>query len=213
MRVRNWLLSIINAIRIRLGRRQQRWFKNQMATRNQPIRRMVATAVLTPMLVAGSYGDQPLFPGQEYQVGDFPRSFTTGDFNGDGVTDLATANNNSDNVSVLLGEGEGAFAIQTSYAASNGAFSVTTGDFNGDGLSDLAIADLTSDNVSVLLNQSSSDVSIGDVNKDGVTYLLDVEPFIAAIVSGEFQAEADINGDGEVHRLDVAPFVDLLSGG
>ena len=44
-----------------------------------------------------------------------PRSVTTGDFNGDGLTDLATANYDySDDVSVLLGVGDGTFADEQS---------------------------------------------------------------------------------------------------
>ena len=52
---------------------------------------------------------------------------------------------------------------------------------------------------------------LGDVNGDGLVNLLDVSPFVAAIVNGSFIAEADINGDGVVNLLDVAPFVDLLT--
>ena len=53
---------------------------------------------------------------------------------------------------------------------------------------------------------------LGDVNLDGVVNLLDVQPFVDLLVSGDFQAEADINQDGVVDLLDVQPFVDLLSG-
>ncbi len=67
-------------------------------------------------------------------------SVTTGDFNGDGLTDLATANDDSDDVSVLLGNGDGTFAAQQTFAAGDRPVSVTTGDFNGDGLTDLATA-------------------------------------------------------------------------
>ena len=54
---------------------------------------------------------------------------------------------------------------------------------------------------------------LGDINGDGSVNLLDVQPFIDLILSGEFQVEADINQDGDVNLLDVGPFVDLLSGG
>lgn len=53
---------------------------------------------------------------------------------------------------------------------------------------------------------------IGDVNGDGQVNLLDVSPFVDAIVAGEFLPAADINGDGVVNLLDVGPFVSLLSG-
>ena len=55
-------------------------------------------------------------------------------------------------------------------------------------------------------------VLLGDVNCDFVVDLLDVEPFVDALTSGEFNDKADINSDGSVNLLDVPAFIDLLSG-
>ena len=64
-----------------------------------------------------------------------------GDFNGDGKADLAVANLGSNNVAVLLGNGNGTFATAVTYASGGTApFSVAVGDFNGDGKLDLAVA-------------------------------------------------------------------------
>ena len=46
-----------------------------------------------------------------------PYSVVVGDFNGDGKPDLAVANNFSNNVSVLLGNGDGTFQAAVNYAA------------------------------------------------------------------------------------------------
>lgn len=54
---------------------------------------------------------------------------------------------------------------------------------------------------------------VGDINGDGSIDLLDVDPFVALIIAGIFEACADINGDGEVNLLDVDPFVALLTSG
>ncbi|WP_375443160.1 DUF4114 domain-containing protein, partial [uncultured Nostoc sp.] len=81
---------------------------------------------------------------------------TVGDFNGDGKLDLAAANLNSNNVSVLLGNGTGGFGTATNFSVGTAPRSVTVGDFNGDGKLDLAAANLTSNNVSVLLNANPS---------------------------------------------------------
>ena len=67
---------------------------------------------------------------------------TTGDFNADGKLDLATANQNSDNVSVLLGDGMGGFTAPVNFGAGDGAVRITTGDFNADGQLDLAAANV-----------------------------------------------------------------------
>ena len=56
-------------------------------------------------------------------------------------------------------------------------------------------------------------VLLGDVNLDGLVNLLDVDPFIDRLASGDFQAEADCNEDKVVNLLDVDPFIVLLSGG
>ena len=58
-----------------------------------------------------------------------------------------------------------------------------------------------------------SGVLKGDVNMDGAINLLDVEPFVDALASGVFLAEADANCDGVVNLLDVEPFILLLTGG
>lgn len=65
----------------------------------------------------------------------------------------------------------------------------------------------------LVIDFTTGSVLLGDVNLDGFVNLLDVQPFIALIGSGGFQAEADINEDGTVNLLDVQPFVDLLAGG
>lgn len=51
----------------------------------------------------------------------------------------------------------------------------------------------------------------GDVNEDGETNLLDVDPFVSCLSNGDFHAAADINGDNVVNLLDVGQFVTLLS--
>ena len=87
-----------------------------------------------------------------YDVGG-ARSVTAGDWNGDGKLDLAVANFESANVSILLGNGNGTFQAKVDYATGQYPTSVTAGDWNGDGKLDLAVANGDS-NVSILLNTS-----------------------------------------------------------
>ena len=117
-----------------------------------------------------------------FGAGSFPRSVAVGDFNLDGKPDLAVANSDSDNVSVLLGNGLGGFAAATNFGVGSQPFSVAVGDFNLDGKPDLAVANLDSNNVSVLLGNGLGgfaaatnfgaggapySVAVGDFNLDG----------------------------------------------
>ena len=68
------------------------------------------------------------------------------------------------------------------------------------------------DHIRVLTVPGKAPILLGDVNHDCVVNLLDVEPFVDLLSTGQFQVEADLNQDGSVNLLDVQPFVDVLSG-
>ena len=51
------------------------------------------------------------------------------------------------------------------------------------------------------------------MNFDGDVNGLDVDPFVAAVLGGSYDAPADMNGDGAVDGLDVDPFVAAVVGG
>ena len=91
---------------------------------------------------------------RDFAAGFAPLSVAVGDFNGDGVEDLAVANHSSNNVSVLLGNGDGSFQAALDFGAGSSPRSVAVGDFNGDGRPDLAVANENSNNVSVLINNT-----------------------------------------------------------
>ena len=52
---------------------------------------------------------------------------------------------------------------------------------------------------------------LGDVNQDGNINLLDVDPFIEVLGSGDYQGEADTNEDGAVNLLDIDSFIEILN--
>jgi hypothetical protein len=138
---------------------------------------------------SGVLGFAPQVP---FATSTGPRFVSIGDFNGDGLPDLAVSNDGSNTVSILLnttatGATTPTFATQVTFATGNGPVSVSTGDFNGDGKPDLAVANRDSNTVSILLNTTTAgattptfapqatfptgaapwSVSIGDFNGDG----------------------------------------------
>ena len=110
-------------------------------------------------------GDGSFQPPRSYVSGRRPNSLATSDFDGDGRTDLVTANGGDSqqgvppSVTVCLGRGDGTFAGPLSFAPHASATpwaaqAVTVGDFNLDGRSDVAVASYAS-NLRVLLNDGN----------------------------------------------------------
>jgi hypothetical protein len=117
-------------------------------------------------------------------TGQFPISIAVGDFNKDGKLDMAVANYNSNDVTILLGNGNGKFQPGVNYSVDSNPYSVAVGDVNGDGNLDLAVANSGSNNVSVLLGKGDGSfeaalnygtgsgstplsAAFGDFNRDG----------------------------------------------
>ena len=66
-------------------------------------------------------------------------AITTGDFNGDGKTDLVVANAGDATLSILPGNGDGTFRAAVNYTTGTMPCSIASVDFNGDGVIDLAL--------------------------------------------------------------------------
>jgi hypothetical protein len=144
---------------------------------------------------------------RDFDTGIAPQSVAVGDFNGDGVQDLAVANAGYDecveydpkygycirwerrgsSTSVLLGQRDGTFG---SAVTVNGGISpafIVTADFNGDGVLDLAVADGRLNRVSVLLGNGNGSF------QEARNFAVGNTP--VSVATGDF------NGDG---KLDLA---------
>src|SRR5262249_54297640 len=100
----------------------------------------------------------------------------TGDFNGDGRTDVATANFESSNVSVLLGPAAGKLKSQVTLTTADAPHVLAAADFNGDGRTDLVAAGVAQ--VAVFLGLGDGNFSA--LNKD-VAGLFRSSPLVARI--------------------------------
>jgi uncharacterized protein (TIGR03437 family) len=117
-----------------------------------------------------------------------PTNVAIADVNGDGKPDLVTANASGKSLSVLLGQGGGAFQAPKSIAlGTTKPNSLVAGDFNGDGKPDLVFTDGVA-NVGILLN-----------NGDGTFPAPVMLPVNGT--TPKFVVAGDFNGDG---KLDLA---------
>src|SRR5262249_23686362 len=91
-------------------------------------------------------------PFEPLLVGYRPEQFATADFNGDGYRDIATRNRQSDDVSILLGLGDGTFRPATFIPVGHNPTGIAARDFNNDGHSDLGIG-YSSGRLSILLGR------------------------------------------------------------
>ena len=106
----------------------------------------------------------------------------SGDFNGDGKTDIAVSEPNSNAITVLLGRGDGTFQPGAAYSVGNGPVSIMAADFKGSGVASL-----------ITINKAANTVSILQGNGDGtfqpaIEYVPGNSP-VAAVA-------ADFSGDG-----------------
>lgn len=125
--------------------------------------------------------------------GQYPSAIAIGDFNLDGMPDLAVANEYSDALTILLGNGDGTFT-PTAISPATGITpaSIAVADFNGDGILDLAVVNFSSNTVTILLG-----------NGDGTFTPTAVSP-----ATGDLPiaiTAADFNGDG-ISDLAVANY-------
>ncbi|MGH9813006.1 MAG: FG-GAP repeat domain-containing protein [Candidatus Acidiferrales bacterium] len=146
---------------------------------------------LTVLLGNGKGEFQPA-PASPFPCGIAPFFVGVGDLNGDAKPDLAVVNapsisvgasSGSDGMTVLIGDGQGAFTISpgSPFPTGSGPTRLALGDLNGDGFADVAVTNLNSDNVSLFflgpagrllytatvpVGKQPKGIAIADLNRD-----------------------------------------------
>ena len=124
-----------------------------------------------------------------------PIAMTSADFNSDGNLDLAIVNRTTNNVVVLLGNGNATFSLANGspFAVGNMPVAIATGDLNSDSHPDLVVVNQSDNTISVLLGngdgtfvaatnsplatgQAPTAVTVTDFNGDGIPDIAVTDP-------------------------------------
>jgi hypothetical protein len=142
-------------------------------------------------------------------VGKVPAGVAIGDINGDGKPDLAVANDLSNTVSILLGNGDGSYQPAKTISVGNNPQHPVLADVNNDGKADLIVGNLGDQTIEVLIGNGDGTfqrptvyplgglpnaIVIGDFTGDGIPDLV-----VASLVPTDFGGGVQIfagNGDG-----------------
>ncbi|MBA3387214.1 MAG: VCBS repeat-containing protein [Chthoniobacterales bacterium] len=164
-------------------------------------------------------GDGTFQPARDIDVNTFPHSMALGDFNRDGIKDLAVGGENTE-LSILLGTGNGNFVLQSVMLLVPGGdlFSacndVDVADFNRDGIQDIIVPLGNGEGNAIVLGNADgsfragvrnqedavsapNSIAVGDYNRDG---FLDVARGMGDGTRGLMQIMHG-NGDGTFRPL------------
>jgi hypothetical protein len=143
----------------------------------------------------------------DFAAGANPQSVSVSDLNGDGKTDLVTADYNNNYVSVLLnntdpGASIPVFSNKTDFATGGLPYCVSIGDLSGDGKPDLAVANYFDNSISVLINTTGPGASVPAFSSK-TDFETGENPQYVSI--------GDLNGDGNLDLVSANYFANTVS--
>ena len=167
---------------------------------------------------------RPIFLQPFFGAGSDPLAVASKDLDGDGVPDLAVLNQQSNDVSILLGIGGGTFKPQTRYPVGTQPRDLALADFTGDGRIDLLSVHFASNDIwvrpgngdgtfgarirTVTTNRPWT-IAVGDFNHDGNFDLVTTNqsPTMSVLLGrgdGTFGPERTLTTRGPADRPTVA---------
>ena len=160
---------------------------------------MILVAIPAMLLAFAADADAQAFsvsvfrPWPGYAMGD--GRFVTGDFNGDGKTDLVHPVADNQYANIWLSNGDGTFTIKQfspwpGYAMGDGYF--LAGDFNGDGKADLA---------HIVTDNQYANIWLS--NGDGTFTIKQFSPWGGYAMGDGYFIAGDFNGDGKTDLIHI----------
>lgn len=161
----------------------------------------------------------------DFPAGTEPRSVFISDMDGDGKSDLAVANYNSNTVSVYKNTstaGNISFATKVDYTTLANPQSISLGDLDGDGKPDLVVANSGAQKISILkntstignisfaakvdytINKNAWNISIGDIDGDGKPDL--------AIATGIYNSVVILKNTSTIGTISFAAAISYTTG-
>lgn len=151
----------------------------------------------------------------------------TGDFNGDNKLDLALTHYSTNQVSLMLGDGTGSFAMSSSFGVGNSPMTIAVADLNQDKFLDVVVSNTEDATISVLLGNGDGTFQperrstvgknprglvIGDFNQDGwpdiavANTLGDTLSILLGKKNGLFHDQVQISAGPYPYSLAMADF-------
>jgi hypothetical protein len=137
--------------------------------------------------------------GQELQIGGLPIWITSGDFDGDGDSDLVVVRSQANSTDVLVNDGNGNFTAGAQLPVGAEALAVVAGDIDDDGNLDVLVSQPIAPEIRVFVGDgtgqftaggsvglpgggSAFNLALGDATHDGVTDLIVAEPLLSRVL-------------------------------